>query len=121
MKPKRNQGRYPRTARLNELLREIVAEELERLDDDRLELLAITQVVVEGDVRRAKVYFDTLAGGDADATALEALGEHRVRLQGAIGRQTRLKRTPELVFEPDAVQREAERLEGLMRDLDAGE
>ena len=33
---------YPRTARLNELLREIVAEELERIDDERLELVAIT-------------------------------------------------------------------------------
>ena len=70
---KRNQPRYPRTARLNELLREIVAEELERIGDDRLELVAVTSVVVEPDLRRAVVYFDTLAGADADDDVLEAL------------------------------------------------
>ena len=43
----RNAPRYPRTARLNELVREIVAEELERLDDDRLELVAVTSVHVD--------------------------------------------------------------------------
>jgi ribosome-binding factor A len=114
---KRNQPRYPRTARLNELLREIVADELERLDDDRLELLAVTSVVVEPDLRHAVVYFDTLTGADADEAVLEALGEHRVRLQGAIAKQARLKRTPELRFEPDVVERGAERVEGILREL----
>jgi ribosome-binding factor A len=37
----------PRTARLNELLRQIVAEELERIDDERLELVTITNVDVD--------------------------------------------------------------------------
>jgi len=114
---KRNAPRYPRTARLNELLREIVAEELASIDDDRLELVAVTSVVVDGDLRRAVVYFDTLTGEDADAEALEALTEHRKRLQGAVGRQARIKRTPELRFEPDDVERRAERIEGVLRDI----
>ena len=33
--------RYSRTARLNELLREILGDELERLGDERLELVTI--------------------------------------------------------------------------------
>ena len=41
---------YPRTARLNELLREIIADELERMDDDRLHLVTITSVDIEGDL-----------------------------------------------------------------------
>ena len=40
-----------------------------------------------------------------------------MRLQGAIGRQTRLKRTPHLVFRPDDVDRGADRIEGILRDL----
>ena len=32
---------YPRTARLNQLVQEIVAEEIERIDDDRLGLLTV--------------------------------------------------------------------------------
>lgn len=114
---KRNQPRYPRVARVNELVREIVAEELAELDDERLELLAVTSVSVEPDLRHAVVYFDTLTGAEADADVLVALRDHRVRLQGAIARQARLKRTPELSFRPDEVERGAERLEGLLREL----
>ena len=110
-------SRYPRTARLNELVREIVAEELERLDDDRLELVAVTQVVVERDLRRAVVYFDSLAGVEGDESVLAAFGEHRVRLQAAIARQSRMKRTPELAFQPDDVERDADRVEGILREL----
>ena len=92
---------YPRTARLNELVREIVADELERIDDERLELFTVTAVLVEPDMRRAKVFFDTLDGEEGDDVTLEALAEHRIRLQGAIGRQARTKRVPELTFLPD--------------------
>jgi ribosome-binding factor A len=114
---KRNQPRYPRTARLNALVREIVAEELRAIDDDRLDTTTVTSVVVDGDLRRAAVYFDTLDGAGEDPMVLDAFAEHRVRLQGAIGRQARIKRTPELVFRPDDVTRGAERLEGILREL----
>lgn len=118
MRGRGQQARYPRTARVNELVREIVAEELERLDDDRFALVAVTKVVVDPDLRHAVVYFDTLAGDAADEEVLAALGDVRVRLQAAIGRQARLKRTPELRFEPDDVERGAERIEGILRDLE---
>ena len=109
---------YPRTARLNQLFQEILAEEMERIDDDRLEMVTIMSVDCEGDLRRATVYYDTLAGEEDDADVLEALGEQRPRLQGAIGRQARIKRTPELVFKPDDVTRGAARLEEVLRNLD---
>jgi ribosome-binding factor A len=109
---------YPRTARLNQLFQEILAEEMERIDDDRLDMVTIMSVDCEGDLRRATVYYDTLAGEEDDAEVLEALGEQRPRLQGAIGRQARVKRTPELVFKPDDVTRGAARLEEVLRNLD---
>jgi ribosome-binding factor A len=105
---------YPRTARLNELVREIVADELERLDDDRLELVTVVAVEVEPDLRHATVF---VAGGTDDDAVLEALGEVRPRLQAAIGRQARFKRTPELAFRPDEVTRSASRIEEILRDL----
>ena len=108
---------YPRTARLNQLFQEILAEELEKLDDDRLELVTIMSVDTDSDLRRATVYYDTLGGEDDDEVVLEALGEHRWALQGAIGRQARVKHTPELVFEPDAVGRGAARIEEVIRGL----
>ncbi len=108
---------YPRTARLNTLFQEILAEELERIDDERLELVTIMSVDVDGDLHRAVVYFDTLGGEDDDERVLEVLGELLYRLQGAIGRQARVKRTPELIFKPDAVGRAAARLEEVLRNI----
>ncbi len=109
--------RYPRTARLNELLHEIIADELERIDDDRLELVTIMSVDVEPDLRHATVVFDTPEGDERDDAVLAALDDHRVRLQGAVARQARLKRTPTLTFRPDVVERGAARVEDVMRHL----
>ncbi len=92
---------YPRTARLNRLVQQIVADALEEIDDERLELVTVTSVEVEPDLRHAVVFYDSLQGEAGDAEVLEALGEARVRLQAAIGRQARVKRTPELSFRPD--------------------
>jgi ribosome-binding factor A len=108
---------YPRTARLNQLFQEILADELERVDDDRLDLVTIMSVSCDSDLRHATVYYDTLEGEDDDEEVLAALADHRWALQGAIGRQTRVKRTPELIFEPDAVGRGAARIEEVIRGL----
>lgn len=108
---------YPRTARVNELLREILGDALEQLDDERVERLAITAVETEPDLRHATVYFDTLEGGEADTAASEFLAEQRPRLQRAIARQARLKRTPELSFRPDPAVRGGERIDEILRGI----
>ncbi len=107
---------YPRTARINELVREIAAEEIERIDDERLELVAITSVDVDSDLRHAVVWFDSLRGEADDEAVLEAFGDARIALQAAIGRQARLKRTPTLSFKPDPAIRTAERVEQIIRE-----
>jgi ribosome-binding factor A len=115
--PRRSAGRqrgYARMARVNELVTQILADELERIDDDRLELVTVTHVAVDPDLRHATVAYARL---DRDvAEAGEALAAVRPRLQAAIGRQARLKRTPELRFVVDDVLLRAERIEGLLRE-----
>ena len=106
--------RYSRLDRVNEALREVIGDELERLDDERLELVTVTGVRVEADLRHAHVWFDTLSDGD-EVTA--ALGRHRARLQAAIARDLRLKRTPELTFAPDPAIAVGTRVEQILRDL----
>ncbi len=123
---------YPRTARLNQLVQEIVAEEIERIDDDRLGLFTVVSVDVDADLRHAVVWYSALDGSTA-ATAgaapaddgadalVEALAQHRARLQAAIGRQARIKRTPELSFRADTVVQKAQRVEEILRDIAADE
>jgi ribosome-binding factor A len=110
-----NRPRYPRVARVNEVLREVVAGEIERLSDhdERLQLVTVTAVVSEPDLRHATVFLSSL--NDA---AREGLEQQRVRLQAAIGRQVRLKRTPLLTFSADPGVAEGERVESILRRLE---
>jgi ribosome-binding factor A len=107
-------GSYARTARINELLREILADELERLSDadDRLRLATVTGVDVVPDLGSARVYMGSMTQPVADA-----LAEHRVQLQRVIGRQVRLKRTPKLQFSADPAVAEGERVEEILRRI----
>jgi ribosome-binding factor A len=108
--------RYPRSARLNELLREVLAEELDRIDDERLEWVSITQIDVDSEMNHATVFFDSMRGAAGDAEIIEAFGDHRVRLQGVVGRQVRARKTPILSFRPDEVIRAAERIDKILRE-----
>src|SRR3954452_11253260 len=107
--------RYPRSARLSETLREVIAEELVKIDDERLAFVTITAIDVDNELNRAYVYFDHLEGEDSDAELLEVLEQHRRRIQSSINKQMRTKKTPVLVFRPDDVIRAAERIEEIIR------
>ncbi|MFZ8996834.1 MAG: 30S ribosome-binding factor RbfA [Ilumatobacteraceae bacterium] len=115
---RRNSGghRYPRSARIGETLREIIADELVRIGDERLEFVTVTGIEVDDELNRAHVYFDSLAGEDGDADIVTALGEHRIRLQASIARQIRAKKTPILDFRPDVAIRSAERIDAILRE-----
>ena len=108
--------KYPRSARVGETLREIVAEELVRIDDERLELVTVTGIEVDDELNRAHVFFDSLAGEDGDADIITALEENRARLQSSIAKQIRAKKTPILDFRPDIALRSAERIDDILRE-----
>jgi len=108
------QPRYSRLDRVNEALREVIGDELERIDDDLLELVTVTGVKTEPDLRHAVVWFDTLKPPQDVAAALAA---HRAQLQAAVGRQLRMKRTPELSFSPDPAIAVGTRVEEILRGL----
>ena len=75
---------YERGDRLGELLREILADELARIDDERLALVTITGVEVDRDLAVADVYFSTVdLDHDVEAEATGILERYRRRLQGA--------------------------------------
>ena len=105
---------YPRTARVNALLLEVLADALERItdEDERLGLLTVTGVVTDPDLRHATVYFASL-----DEPAIEALEARRASLQAAIGRHVRMKRTPTLRFLPDPAVAAGTRVEEALRRI----
>ena len=105
---------YSRSLRVNQVLRQVVAEELERLADadERLRLVTVTSIEATTDLRHATVYLSSLS--DAAADALEA---RRAQVQRAVARQTKLKRTPQLAFVVDPGVVNGNRIEDLLRHI----
>jgi ribosome-binding factor A len=104
--------RYPRTARLNEVVQEVVASELERLSDPRLEMVTITGVEVRADLSSATLYYSALnSTGAADALASAA-----PHLRGVLGRGMRVRQVPELVFRPDPAIETGARIDQILRE-----
>ena len=109
---------YERTDRLGELLREILADELTRIDDDRLALVTITGVEVDRDLAVADVYFSTVdLDPDVEAAVMGILERYRRRLQAAVGRQAHVRRVPNLRFHPDEGMHAGARVEEILRSL----
>ncbi|HEY7106701.1 MAG TPA: 30S ribosome-binding factor RbfA [Acidimicrobiia bacterium] len=125
--------RYPRVARVNEVVRETIADELERLSDPRLGLVTVTGVEVSPDLRHATVYYSALDSTDArvlrdtevDVAQAEerqeqtraALKSAAPHIRAALGRQVRLKYIPEIVFREDPAIAQGERVEAIIREL----
>ncbi|HET8740262.1 MAG TPA: 30S ribosome-binding factor RbfA [Acidimicrobiia bacterium] len=107
-----------RMLRVNSTIREVLAEEIERMSDARLELVSVTAVDTAPNLRSAVVYIDVL-GVEERETALEALRGAARRLQSSIGRQVRMKYVPTLEFQIDPGITGGERIEQILRDLKA--
>ncbi len=111
---------FPRTARLNALLLEIVAGVIERIDDERFDLVTVTGVEVDNDLNKAEVFISTLDPGatiEEDEAFIEALTEYRKPVQAAIARQAKIRKTPEVVFLFDPAIRAGARIEEILSTI----
>lgn len=106
-----------RTRKIESQIKEILGVEVDELSDPRINgIVTVTGVHVSPDLAQATVYYSLLAGEDAD-DAREGLQSAAGRLQGAVGSQTRLKRTPRIHFEPDPVVEHASRIDAALREV----
>lgn len=105
-----------RTRKIESQIKEILGSEVDTLSDPRINgLITVTGVRVSPDLAHATVYYSLLAGEDAREGLQSAAG----RLQGVVGAQTRLRRTPRIHFEPDPVVEHASRIDAALREVKA--
>ena len=109
-----------RMRKVNELLRELIAEEAAELKDPRIGFLTITGVDTAPNLRSARVYYSVLGDDDQRAETEQALARAASHVRGVVGRQVRLKYTPELRFEPDSAIDRGLAMERLLRELREG-
>ena len=113
--------RYPRTARLNELVREVLADEIERIEDSRFGFLTITGCDVSRDLRQAVVYYSVLGDEEVRKTTAEALRDVKAHLKVTLGRSVRMKYTPDLIFREDPAVTTGARVEEIIRGIHSGD
>ncbi len=118
-RPKQTTSRhYPRTARLNALLTEIVADYFECVDEDELGFMTITGVEVDSDLNIADVFISILGDdGQRDEVVLETLEEHRKDVKRAIAQQAKLRKTPEVVFAFDPAVRAGAKIDAILASI----
>jgi ribosome-binding factor A len=103
-----------RTDRVGEEFREILAEEIQKLKDPRVGFVTVMGVKVSPDLHVAWVYYSVLGDQKAKAGTRAALKSAAPHLRRALGRQVRLKVTPELRFEEDETIPTGERIDRII-------
>lgn len=106
-----------RTERVAEEFREILAEEVQRLKDPRVGFVTVTGVEVTPDLRHARVFYTAMGDDRARAGSRAALRSATKHLRYELGRQVRLKVTPELEFREDRSSEQRERIDEIIERL----
>ena len=113
-------GKLPsqRQLRVGEMLRHLLATILLREDINDPDLanvsITVTEVRPSPDLRKATVFVMPL-GGHNEAKIINALNKHNKFIRGFVGKESHLKRTPQLLFRLDASFNEASHINALLQ------
>ena len=106
-----------RMRRVNESIRQVLSEGVGQLKDPRIGFVTVTGVETSSDLRQARVFVSVLGGERKRTQTLEALDAAHSVLQGALARELRMKRTPQLTFEYDPSVERGVRMTKLIDEL----
>jgi ribosome-binding factor A len=106
-----------RMRRVNEAIREALAEAIGELKDPRIGFVTVTGVKTSSDLRHARVYISVLGNERKRENTLAGLASAHGVLQATIAEELRLKRTPQLTFEYDPSVAEGVRMSQLIDEL----
>ena len=108
-----------RHERVRELLKREIGETIRReFHVNSVGLITVNDVDVGGDLRSAVVFISVLGNAEQQKRALQELEQHRIRIQGMVGRAVVLKFTPTLKFVVDDSIIRGNRVLQIMDELD---
>ena len=106
-----------RMRRVNEAVKEIVADMLPGLKDPRIGFVTLTDVRTTSDFREAEIFFTVLPDTDENRlTTQEGLQSAAPLLRRELNAQLRLRRIPEIHFVHDPLPDHGRRIDSLLRD-----
>ena len=103
--------------RVNESVRQVLSEALPELKDPRIGFVTLTGVETTTDLRHARVFVSVFGSERKQQATIEGLTAAHGVLQARIGRELRMKRTPQLTFEYDRTVEEGVRMSKLIDEL----
>jgi ribosome-binding factor A len=103
--------------RVNRAVREVLSEAVTELKDPRIGFVTVTGVETSTDLRHAKVFVSVLGSDEKREQSLAGLEAAHGVLQSRIGRELRMKRTPQLAFEYDPTVERGVRMTQLIDEL----
>ena len=103
--------------RVNESVRQVLAEAVGELKDPRIGLVTLTGVETSPDLRHARVFVSVLGSDKKRDATLRGLDAAHGVLQSRHARELRMKRTPQLTFEYDPSVERGVRMSKLIDDL----
>jgi len=109
--------RSTRLRRIDEAMRESIADEVARLKDPRIGFVTITGVETSPDLRHATIYYTVLGTPEEQAESAAGLSHAAPHIQGRIGAYIRIKYTPRLEFRLDSSVETGLRIDALLRNL----
>jgi ribosome-binding factor A len=109
---------YARTQRVAQLLKEEISRLLQReVKDARIGMVTVTDVRVTNDLKYADVFVYLSGDEDRRAQAIEGLKSAAGFMRSRLGRDLRIRRTPELRFVMDRTQDHAARIHQLLSEV----
>lgn len=82
----------------------------QRVKDDRIGLVSVTEVALDPDMRAMSVYISPFGADEENKFTWDALVSHAAWFQTQIGRNLRLRQTPHLNFKIDNRIKEGDRI-----------
>ena len=111
-----------RSQRVGESIhKEISALLLRGLKDPRIGFVTITGVEMTPDMHLARIYYTVVGDESVRKSTASGLKSSIPFIRQQLGRQLRMKYTPDLIFEYDSSIEYGNRIEGLLRDIHAAE
>ncbi len=103
--------------RVNESVRQVLSEALPELKDPRIGFVTVTGVETSNDLRHARVFVSVFGSERKQQATIDGLTAAHGVLQARIGRELRMKWTPQLTFEYDRTVAEGVRMTKLIDEL----
>ncbi len=109
---------YQRADRVGDLLIEMISELLRKeIRDPRIGAVTLTAAKVSRDLRHARIYFNLLGRPEERKDVLAGLKSATGFIRSKVGKQLNLRFVPTIEFLYDETEDEAQRIEGLLKQV----